>query len=287
MNTPSIYKTSNSEQVILSVYDRVLARWPVPYEEMKVSTRHGETSMIVSGDPSAPPVVLVHGSSSNATAWIAEFPALVEQFRVIALDVPGEPGKSAPNRPAWDTPDYADWLWDVLEALEIEKTCLMGISHGGFLSLKFATTFPERVEKLVVLAPGGVIQTRASFLLKAIPLSFFGRKGAEAVNRITFGKQPISEEALEIMNLIMTHFKPRIEPQPIFTDAELQRLTMPVLMIGGTEDALINTQQVAARLDSLLPDVTTRILPDMGHVLVNLSNEYVPFLSAEPVMEPA
>ena len=278
MNTPSIYKTSDGEQIIMGIYDTVIARWPVLYSEITLSTRYGDTFIIASGDENAPPLILLHGSASNATAWIADVEVLSRHFQVYAVDIPGEPGRSAHNRPTMDSPAYAEWMEDVLDGLHLQKASLVGISQGGWTALKFATSHPQRVEKLVLLAPGGILQPKASFLLKAIPLSFFGRWGAERINRITFGKEPISEEAVEIMNAIMTHFNARIEPQPLYTDDELARLTMPVLMIGGAQDALLPTKKIAARLEDHLPQVTTLILPDKGHVLVNLAERIAPFL---------
>ena len=278
MNTPSIYKTPAGEQSIMGIYDAVLARWPVAYTGITLPTRHGDTFIITSGDETAPPIFLLHGSASNATAWIGDVEALSQHFRVYAIDTIGEPGRSAHNRPAWDGSAYADWLKDVLDGLQLEQTAVMGISQGGWTALKFATSYPQCISKLVLLAPGGVMQPKASFYLRAIPLSLFGRWGAEHTNRIVFGKEPISEEANEIMNTIMTHFIARKDFQPLFSDEQLSCLTMPVLMIGGAEDALFPTHKMAERLDALLPQLTSLMLPGIGHVLMNLTDKTIPFL---------
>jgi pimeloyl-ACP methyl ester carboxylesterase len=198
---------------------------------------------------------------------------------VYAVDLPGEPGKSAPNRPAWDSPAYAEWLEDVFDALDIEKAALMGVSQGGWTALKFATYQPERVEKLVLLCPGGVVPDRASFLLRFIPLLLLGRWGVKRANRLLFGNQPIPEEADEYITLIMTHFKPRTGVVPIFSDEELRRLTMPVLLLGGTQDVIRDAEKIAARMEKLVPDLTTIILPEQGHALLNTTGHIEPFLA--------
>jgi pimeloyl-ACP methyl ester carboxylesterase len=279
MNEVSLYKSAEGERIVMAHYDRLLARWPVPYETVRVATRYGETFGIVSGAATAPPLVLLHGASSNALAWGGDVSELSRRFRTYALDVIGEPGRSAPSRPPWTGPAYANWLTDVLAGLNLSNIALMGISQGGWLALKFATQHPERVTKLVLLAPGGIAAPRLSFLLRAIPLSFMGRRGAEAINRIVFGRQPITPEVALFMNEIMTHFKPRIEPQPLYTDRELGALAMPILLIAGAEDALLPAEQIAARLSRCAPDVTARILPHAGHVLHTLAPEIVPFLT--------
>jgi pimeloyl-ACP methyl ester carboxylesterase len=280
MNTTPIYKSPEGEREVMAIYEAVLAHWPVPCETLRLPTRHGETFVIANGEKTAPPLVLLHGASSNATAWVGDVADYSRAFRVYAVDILGEAGKSAPNRPAWDGPAYAEWLEDVLDALKVRKTSLVGISQGGWTALKFATTRPERVEKLVLLTPGGVAPTKLSFLLRAIPLSMMGRRGAEAINRIVFGKQPIHPDAVKFMNVIMTHFKARMEAEQMFSDEALQRLTMPTLLLGGAQDALRSADQIAARLKKFAPDLTVITLPDMGHVLHNTTAQVLPFLTA-------
>ena len=282
MITP-IYKSVAGEKLVMEHYDRVLARWPVRFEPLYVDTRHGRTFAIASGDVSAPALVLLHGSSSNAVMWIGDVAEYSRYCRVYAVDIPGEPGRSAPNRPSWNGPDFGEWMEDVLNALGIARASLVGISQGGWTALKFATYRPDRVEKLVLLAPGGVVPARMSFILRAIPLAMMGRRGAEAINRITFGNQPIDREAVMFMDEIMTHFKPRIGAQAMFTDEELRRLTMLVLLIVGERDALYPSQKTVARLQNLLPQLTVDLRPDAGHVLVNLARQITPFLGVQAV----
>ena len=277
----SLYKSQAGQQAVMALYDRVLDAWPAPYEALRVATRFGETFVLANGDPSAPALVLLHGACSNALAWIGDIPAFSRQFRTYAVDVIGEPGRSAAARLPWEGPGYADWLGDVLDGLEAGRALVVGISQGGYMALKLAVHQGDRVAKLVLLAPGGIAQPRASFLLRAIPLSFAGRWGAEAINRITFGDQPIAEEAVRFMNVIMTHFRPRIGAQPLFTDAELSGLTMPVLLVAGARDALMPTEQIAIRLQHLAPQTSVRILPEAGHVLHNLAREIIPFLTSD------
>ncbi len=278
MTAESIYKTPTGERQVMEIYDAILARWPGPCQTRRVPTRHGETFLIAAGDPSAPPLVLLHGACSNALSWIGDFPVYCDHFRVYAVDIPGEPGRSAPNRPPWTGLAFAEWLEDVLNALGIQRVALAGISQGGWTALKFATTWPERVEKLVLLTPGGVVPARTSFVARAILLSPFGRWGAERINRIVFGNQPVHPDARHYMDVIMTHFKARIGVQPMFTDTELSRLGMPVLLVIGGKDALFPTNKVNDRLRTLVPNLTVHLLPEAGHALVNQAAGVLPFL---------
>jgi len=279
MNAESIYKSPAGERQIMALYDAVLARWPVAHETFRLPTRHGETFAIASGEPSAPPLILLHGAVSNAVSWVGEVPAYSPCFRVYAVDLPGEPGRSAPNRPAWEGPAFAEWMEDVLDGLKIQKTAILGISQGGWTALRFATYRPERVDKLVLVAPGGVMPTRMSFLLKAILFSMLGRWGGERINRMVLGNDEMHPEAVKFMDAMMTHFKPRIAREYLFTDEELERLDMPVLLLGGTEDVIRPMEAIAERLGKLVPTLEAVLIPGMGHALINMSERVLPFLT--------
>lgn len=280
MATESIYKSPAGEREIMALYDVALAHWPVAHEIFTLPTRHGKTFIIASGENSAPPLVLLHGAASNAVSWLGDVAVYSSHFRVYAVDIPGDPGKSAQNRLAWDGPGYAEWLEDVLNGLNIQKTALLGLSQGGWLALRFATCYPERVDKMVLLTPGGVMPTRLSFILKAVFFSMFGRWGAEKLNRIVFGKQPIHPEAVKFMNAIMTHFKARIDKEYLFSDDELKRLDMPILLLGGTEDVIRPMGGVVARMEKFVPKLEATLIPHMGHVLINMTERVIPFLTA-------
>lgn len=59
-----------------------------------IPARHGRTLVVLSGPEGAPPVVLLHGSTSNAVSWLGEAGILSRSFRVAAPDMPGEAGYS-------------------------------------------------------------------------------------------------------------------------------------------------------------------------------------------------
>ena len=280
MNTKPIYKSPAGKSIIMSFYDAALSRWPVAHETFILPTRHDDTFVIASGEKSAPPLVLLHGSASNAVSWIGDIVEYSQYFRVYAIDLPGEPGKSTENRPAWGGLDFAEWLEDVLDRLKIQKVSLLGISQGGWTALRFATTFPERVTRLVLLVPAGVAPTRSSFILSAVMLSMLGRWGAQRINRMVCGKQPIHPEAVKFMDAIYTHFNTRIEKECLFSDDELKRLNMPTLCVSGAQDVLVNVDAAAKRMQRLVPKLKVVIIPNMGHALINLSEQITPFLTA-------
>ena len=279
MNESTIYKSVAGERAVMSLYDELLAGWPLACQERYVETRHGRTFVIACGTEVGPPLVLLHGAGSNSAIWAGDAAVLGRQYRIYAVDLPGEPGKSAPNRPPWEGPAFAEWLLDVLDGLGLEQAVLLGVSQGGWTALRFATLHPERTAALVLLSPGEVTADRPSFLLKAAPLTLLGEWGARRMVRMMFGSQPVSAEVEDITVLVTTHFKPRIGVLPRFSDKELQRLIMPTLLVGGQEDVIRDVADIAARLDSLLPQLEVALVPDGGHALLNITELVFPFLT--------
>jgi pimeloyl-ACP methyl ester carboxylesterase len=280
MTSTSIYKTPAGEKAVMTLYDTLLDRWPVAHETLDIPTRHGSTFVIASGEPAAPPLVLLHGAGANSAVWAGDVIEYSRHYRVYAPDLLGEPGKSAPVRPAWDSPAYAEWLEDVFDALNIDTATLIGISQGGWTALKFTVHAPGRVNRLVLMTPGGVVPGGWSFLAKVVLFSLLGERGTRRMVRSLFGSQPVPDGVEDIIVLIMRNFKPRVGVLPLFSDEDLQRLTMPTLLLGGTQDALFNLGKIAARLQRLVPHLEVIIIPGAGHALLNTTGYVMSFLAA-------
>lgn len=130
MSTQSAYKSDKAREKALASYEEILTQWPVPYENRVVETTFGETYMIVSGDQEAKPLMLLHGGGGNSTMFIDNVATLSKHFRIYAIDIIGEAGKSAGTRPTKIT-EYSTWLKEVFDALGISKAALCGASLGG------------------------------------------------------------------------------------------------------------------------------------------------------------
>jgi pimeloyl-ACP methyl ester carboxylesterase len=278
MKTPKIYKSEAGRRAILSVYDSFLARWPIPYEGLSIPPGLGKTFVIACGDPSAPPLLLMHGSSANASFWMGDIACYARHYRVYALDIPGEPGKSEASRPSLQGPAYEDWLCSVINWLHIDKTAIIGISLGACIATRFAITDPERVLKLVLECPSGIAPQKSEYLFKAAFLLLLGNWGKEKILKEITAGTPIPEEVGRYIILIAEHFSPRMELIPIFQDEDLKRLTMPVLLLAGGKDVFLPSQRTAERLTRLLPNLQVNLMPDAGHVLVNLASPILEFL---------
>jgi pimeloyl-ACP methyl ester carboxylesterase len=279
MSTTSIYRTSAGEQAVMAWYDSILKRWPIPCETLNIATRHGNTFVIANGEHSSPPLVLLHGAGTNSAMWIRDIAVYSRLFRTYAVDLLGEAGRSAANRPAWNGPAYAEWLDDVLNALQVERAFLLGLPQGAWVALKYTIEKPERVEKLALICPGGLIPDRVSFVLRAVFYSLLGRWGIKRIVRMLYADQQVSAGGEAMTAILLRNFRARMDRLPIFSDEELRRLTMPTLLLGGTKDALRDMESIAARLRTFVPQLDVVILPGAGHAVINTAGHVLSFLA--------
>jgi pimeloyl-ACP methyl ester carboxylesterase len=173
----SVYKSAEGERAVRERYLEILKHWPVPNQQLRVPTREGETFIVACGDQNAPPLLLLHGGMANSAMWMGDVAAWAARFRVYAVDVIGEAGLSAPSRPALASDAHALWLDDVMQALSLTQTSMVGVSLGGWLALDHATRRPERVESVAALCPGGVGRQKIAIVFQTIALRMLGRWG--------------------------------------------------------------------------------------------------------------
>jgi 2-hydroxy-6-oxo-octa-2,4-dienoate hydrolase len=113
------------------------------------------TNYLEAGDGS--PVVLVHGSGPGVSAyanWRLTIPALATEHRVLAPDMAGFGFSDKPG--TYGMAAWVDQLAGFFDALGIERASLVGNSFGGGLAISFASRFPERVDRLVLMGSVGV-----------------------------------------------------------------------------------------------------------------------------------
>ena len=275
-----IYRSEAGARLLRERYLKALEHWPVENEQFHVPTREGETFVIASGPATAPALVLLHGSGSNSTQWIRGIPELATHFRVYAVDMIGEPGLSAPSRPPMESDRYAVWLDAVLDFLGLERVRIMGISLGGWLALDYATRRPGRVERLALSCPTGIGRQKKGFLLKALLLNPLGRWGRRKTVTGMLGsglstmEPAVAAMILEEVMLVVENYRYRMGDLPVFDDDALRRLTMPVYVLVGELDVMVDSVETKRRLEGAVPHATVRLLPGVGH-----------FIPAQPAAE--
>lgn len=270
----SVFKSNELRDKFRDYYKQVLSNFP--FGQQYVNTNFGQTFMLTAGDVSNPPIILLHGSCSNSAFWFPEISALSNNYRVYAVDIIGEAGNSEEYRPDIYSDAFALWMKDVLDALNIENIIIVGNSLGGWMALKFATTFPERVSKLVLLASAGLAEVREQFIANVE--QNMKEDGSVPDDSNILGDHDLPKEVLDFINLITISYNP-IQHLPVYGDKELQRLNMPVLFVDGENDVVIDSDKSVQRLTTLVPTAEIHQLKNYGHVLTNTLEYIIPFLN--------
>ena len=100
-------------------------------------------------------LLLVHGLASNAGFWRYNIPGLAEDYRVVAVDLPGY-GRSEKGAYPYTMSFFADVLGRLIERLDLGPVVYVGHSMGGQIGLTLALRHPEHIERLILAAPAGL-----------------------------------------------------------------------------------------------------------------------------------
>lgn len=279
MKNTFAFKTAEGQNAVYKVYNTFLGNMKIPHEEIKVNTRFGKAFVIAAGMKDAPVLLLLHGSGFNSAMWIRDMEKYSKDYRVYAVDLQGEPGKSGHKQLPFKGSDFINWLWDVFEGLSIKKASIVGISLGAWLGLKFAIANPKMVEKLVLLCPAGVGPAKIFFpFVSLFYIMLMGEKGLERMYYKLNGGKPIPQVILEYQKLIGKNFNFRRKPMPRFSDEEIIQLTMPSMLFVGRKDVMFYSLKTAQRYRKLLPNAKVTVLQEAGHTLVGLEERILLFL---------
>lgn len=104
---------------------------------------------------SGPALLLLHGLGCDHSTWNRVVERLATRFTVVAPDLLGH-GRSDKPRADYSLGGYANGVRDLLTVLGIDKATVVGHSFGGGVAMQFAYQFPERTERLVLVASGGL-----------------------------------------------------------------------------------------------------------------------------------
>jgi pimeloyl-ACP methyl ester carboxylesterase len=270
MSRPSAFKTPEGEAAFQAAYEAAMKLWPVPYEEVDVPTQFGMTHVLVSGPKDAPPLVLLHGYWATSTMWAPNIADVSKDYRVYAVDVMGQPSKSIPAAPIRDAADYAAWLTATLDALHLDRVCLVGMSFGGWLALNYAVAAPARLRKLVLLSPGGLLPMVGQFSLRgmlmvAVPTRFTVNSFMKWLGITATNGRPV----LELMYRGLKHF--RVPPETarvmptVFSDEELRVMRVPTLLLIGDREVISAPATALARARRLIPHFEGELVPHCRH----------------------
>ncbi len=202
------------------------------------------------------PLVLVHGVGVSSRYMVPLALRLAPELHVYALDLPGFGLSQKPRRPL-DVPELADALRAWLDAVGLDRVDLLGHSLGSQVVVDLAVRHPERVARLVLVAP--TVEPRLRTFLRQIP------RWPVALARERTALLPIlmgdylATGPIRMLRSISLMLKDRIEEKLPFVRA-------PTLVIRGTRDLLVS-ERWAEEVAALLPDGRLVVVDGGPHAL--------------------
>ncbi|AVV46552.1 alpha/beta hydrolase [Streptomyces sp. P3] len=246
-------------------YDELRARWPESTQERDVATPYGRTRVHVYGPADGRPLVLLPGGSATGLTWFANAPALGERYRVHAVDLLGDAGRTERRgTPLRNVNDLTAWLDALLDGLELARTHLCGHSYGAWLAAGYALHAPRRVDHLALIDPTQVFTGfRLGYLLRALP-ALIRRSEARARAFLaweTAGTHP-DETWQRLYSLATT-----VPGRKLVTGARPRTadLLMPVLVLLAEHSRAHNAVKVADRARKSLSQGEVAVLPGATH----------------------
>jgi len=294
------FRSESKRERYLDHYDARAERWPVASETMTVDTSWGPTFVRVSGPPDGPPLVLLPGANATSLMWETNIEAFSRDHRVYAVDNVFDFGRSVYVRNLKTPADFVSWFDELLDALGLEKINLTGLSYGGWIASEYALEHPERIEKLVLIAPAAtILQFSTDFMKKGILCMIPHKHFVKSMMRWalpnaavgTTEQRRMAEEAADNAWLGIRCFKPKQMVAPrILSDEELRGLAPPTLFLVGENEVIYagTGADAVQRLNTVAPQIIAEILPDCGHALTLIQAELVnrlvlEFLEPPPV----
>ncbi len=235
------------------------------------------------GSSHLPHMFLTHGAVANAAYWDLVAPAFREQYHVVAVTARGR-GKSdySPDG-LYDTEDYLQDFRELTVGLGMDKLVYVGQSLGGRLGMSYAATYPDQVERLILVDIGGESTSAATGNpITERPEVFNTLAEAEAWLRRFDRFSRLSSEAMQIV--LDTSFHRLINEQWASTMAcallrgqgvgqpvwdVLPNIACPTLLIHGSRSDVLS-DEVALRTQNAIPDCTL-VEIETGH-LAHLEN---------------
>jgi pimeloyl-ACP methyl ester carboxylesterase len=207
----------------------------------------------------------------SATMWFPNVAELAHRYRVYAVDTIGSASRSVASRPLKKRAEFVDWLDDVCDELGIACTHMVGHSHGGWIALNYALSAPERVKRLILLAPAGALVPLAiQFYVRGIPTLLFPVRPliTSFIRWMTAKGFVVQEQFVEQFVLGAKHFRSQIKVLPgVFSDAELRQITVPTLLLLGAQEVIYDPRAASHRAKRLIPNIKVEIIPNSSHGL--------------------
>lgn len=223
---------------------------------------------------SGPTLILLHGLGGSSQAWQLNIGPLAEKFHVVVPDQIGF-GKSDKPLVNYRIRTYVDFLDQFCKQLKIERASLVGNSMGGWIAAMFAASFPDRVDKLVLVDAGGYAPPKGFDTRVYYGLNPTTREGMKVlVAKVFYSKLFQTDAAIDqsiaarlaagdgyTINSITESI---IRGEDLFDDV-VKTIKRPTLIVWGRQDGLVPLSD-GERLNKDIAGSKLVVIDQCGHV---------------------
>ncbi len=228
-------------------------------------------------------VILIHGLMDSAEQWRKNIDALAQTQRVWAIDLIGFGFSSRVKTPTYSMKMFARSIREFMDAQAIARASIVGHSLGGAVALEFAHDFPERVDKLVLIAPATYLlqfrpELKLARRLPAVPRALIGwtmtnRRARERALRDALGDPAHFDPEELARRLRATRVKGTADalvamlgsPHGSDLPRDLEKITAPTLILWGARDRAVPLRHGKHHARAL-PNAQFAIIENAGHI---------------------
>ncbi len=233
-----------------------------------------------SGRRDAPAVLMLHGFGSSLHTWEPWAQALATDHRVIRFDLPGSGLTGADPRNDYTDERATRMIAALLDTLGVQRASVIGNSIGGRIAWRFAAQYPDRVHKLVLIAPDGFASPGFAYgKAPAIPTLFRLLPWVLPKAMLRMNLAPAYGDASQLRDDVLGRYydlmlAPGVRAAVIARTEQtvlappapwLAKIEAPTLLVWGEKDAMIPIANAQDYL-RLIPASKLVIFPALGHV---------------------
>jgi pimeloyl-ACP methyl ester carboxylesterase len=266
----SLYRSASAQREVQSWCRDRLDTWHVAHTERSIETDLGQIHVVEAG--SGPEtVVYLPGTNFNAATSLTLLEELATRCTVLCVDLPGQPGLSAAQRPSENPLEQRAWLTHLLAELcpaGSSRVILAGHSRGAAVAM---CASPEDATSLALISPSGLIKANASWPVLRTALPWMLRpslsRSAALLRLMSAPGRALNPELVEWLTLVALHSRTTGAPGPLPASFAEIRRGRSIAVIVGAQDCFFAPPKLAAasrtRLGALLD-----IIEGAGHLTV-------------------
>jgi pimeloyl-ACP methyl ester carboxylesterase len=236
------------------------------------------------------PFIFVHGGFVDSSMWNPQIKYFSQSYRVITYDIRGHGKTGVTDRKKYSVTLYADDLKEFLDALNLEKPVICGLSLGGMIVQSFASRYPSRYSKLILADTAATITlTKWDYIMRYLVgpkwLMLLSLRVMGIKNMIKFqfwlakktrskewlgNKEIIEYEKKKMLKIDKKEYLKIFGSLYDFSIQKLDQIDHPTLIINGEHEPK-SIFKHAEKMKSLIPVCEILTISNAGHV-TNLEN---------------